>query len=141
MRDTLADLFDYDLWANRRWIEALPDHARGKEILTHIVRAHRNWLSICTSEEEMSEPLPDLAAEFERLNAAWKELIRICDLSAYASYNNRNGEPQFTMIDDIIRHVINHGTYHRGQLRGLMEAEGRTDFPETDLIKWVRGDR
>ncbi len=40
-------------------------------------------------------------------------------------------------VSEITEHVINHGTYHRGHLRGLAEAEG-ISFPDTDLIVYLR---
>jgi uncharacterized damage-inducible protein DinB len=41
-------------------------------------------------------------------------------------------------IGEIAHHVINHGTYHRGHLRGLCDAAEFTEFPDTDLIKFYR---
>jgi uncharacterized damage-inducible protein DinB len=41
-------------------------------------------------------------------------------------------------VSDIAAHVVNHGTYHRGQLRERAEADGLDDFPETDLILFFR---
>ena len=35
-------------------------------------------------------------------------------------------------------HVLNHGTYHRGHLRGLAYAEGWDDFHDTDYSAWLR---
>lgn len=42
------------------------------------------------------------------------------------------------MLSEVAHHVFNHGTYHRGHLRGLADAAGFEDFPETDLIRFYR---
>lgn len=144
MRDTLIDLFDYDLWANLRWFRCIAgqsDSKRLNEIMVHIVGAQRNWLTRCLSVEETVVASGDLEADLKNLHAQWVDLLRICDLNAYASYSSLSGDNYFTMVGEIAQHVINHGTYHRGHLRGLMEARGVTDFPETDLIRWHRGQR
>ena len=36
---------------------------------------------------------------------------------------------------EVLRHVVNHGTYHRGQVAALLKLHG-VDFPETDYISW-----
>lgn len=144
MRDTLIDLFDYDLWANNQWLSAVetwPEPARGREVLGHIASAHRTWLTRCMSVEETVPVTGDLRNDFQALHTQWIDLLRICDLNAYASYTTLTGDNFFTMIGEIAQHVVNHGSYHRGQLRGLVEAWGITEFPETDLIRWHRGQR
>lgn len=141
VRDALQEGFDYDLWANQRWLGAIPElpfGPRAKEILTHSLRAQNIWLERCISEEEVKPLSDNLSEEAVRLCEAWKELIRICDPGAFVSYTNSRGESFFNTIEHIARHVINHGTYHRGQLRGLAEAAGTDGFPETDMILFIR---
>lgn len=141
VRLALQEGFDYDHWANRLWLEVLPRlpfEARAKEILHHILKAQHIWLERCISEEEVRSFSDDLASESVRLNEAWKDLIRICDPEAFVSYTNSRGESFFNTIEQIAKHVINHGAYHRGHLRGLAEAAGTDEFPETDLIRFYR---
>jgi uncharacterized damage-inducible protein DinB len=47
------------------------------------------------------------------------------------------GEPFLQPNHEVVRHVINHGTYHRGQLRMLAELDGIA-WPETDMIFFFR---
>jgi uncharacterized damage-inducible protein DinB len=141
-REEWYELFDYDLWAHMEWvaiIDTLPFAERAKEILAHNLNAQKNWLAKCLSEEDAGELTGDLTADFADMNAKWKDLIRTCDPTAYISYN-RQGEEQmyFHMVEEVARHVINHGTYHRGHLRGLCDAHSITDFPDTDYVKYLR---
>jgi uncharacterized damage-inducible protein DinB len=36
---------------------------------------------------------------------------------------------------EVLCHVVNHGTYHRGQIYALLKLQS-VDFPETDYISW-----
>ncbi len=139
-REALLELQDYDLWANRRWLAVLPqmpNAAHATEIFGHILMAQQNWLIRVMSEEEAGVPSSDLATELERLYAAWRDILVNCDPNAYASYE-RMGQAHFHMVSEIAHHVFNHGSYHRGHLRGLADAAGLVAFPETDMILWFR---
>jgi uncharacterized damage-inducible protein DinB len=72
-----------------------------------------------------------------RLNQVWMDLVARVPAAQIVSYRRTNGEPLQTPFGTIARHVINHGTYHRGELRGLLRAAGDTEFPETDLVAYA----
>jgi uncharacterized damage-inducible protein DinB len=141
MREQLVDGFRYDLWANLRWLptlEKFADPEQAGDIMRHILRAQHIWLTRTISEEEVG-PLPeDLDAGLNQVHEAWVELLRISDPGAFVSYTTLKGESCFSTVEQIARHVVNHGTYHRGQLRGLCQAEGLEGFEETDLMGWYR---
>ncbi|HMO34177.1 MAG TPA: DinB family protein [Lacibacter sp.] len=42
---------------------------------------------------------------------------------------------------DVLVHVCNHSTYHRGQLVHMLRQLGMTDIPQTDYIHWCRSVR
>ena len=139
-REALLELQDYDLWANRRWLAVLPempDPTRASNIFMHILNAQHHWLGRVMSEEEAGVRSDDLAIELERLYTAWRDILVNCDPNAYASYE-REGQAHFHMVSEIAHHVFNHGTYHRGHLRGLADAAGFEDFPETDIVRRLR---
>ena len=137
----MAEGLRYDAWANELWIQTLPlfrDKIRAENILRHTVQAQWIWLNRVLGEEE-TNPVPEnLLEAVVSLNTAWQECLIPADPGAYVVYNKFDGEQCFSSVLEICLHVINHGTYHRGHLRGLAEAEGLTDFPETDLIKFFR---
>jgi uncharacterized damage-inducible protein DinB len=128
-------MFDYDLWANERWMEAAK--ALGQmSVLEHVAAAQARWLIRCTGAE-IAEP-DDLRAGLQALNAGWHVFIEHARLTNLVMYTTSTGESFENPIHDIARQVINHGTYHRGDLRGRAVAAGYTDFPETDYILFVR---
>lgn len=42
-----------------------------------------------------------------------------------------------TPVFEVLTHVFNHATYHRGQLVTMMRQAGVTQIPGTDYIKWI----
>jgi uncharacterized damage-inducible protein DinB len=38
----------------------------------------------------------------------------------------------------VVLHVFNHGTYHRGQLVNMLRQLGVEKIPQTDFIVWTR---
>ena len=54
------------------------------------------------------------------------------------SYANIKGDIFSNSITDIIQHVVNHGTYHRGQLITMMRSSGFKGVGATDYIAYCR---
>jgi uncharacterized damage-inducible protein DinB len=141
LRQDLLERFDYDLWANRQWWNALgrfKDLGRAQTTLEHILSAQRVWLSRLGVEvSQASENLGiDDVAVF--VNRAWKMVLTDGHMEAQITYHNLAGFEFTNSLGQIASHVLNHGTYHRGQLRGQAQAEGLETFPETDLILYYR---
>lgn len=68
----------------------------------------------------------------------WRLFLDDADLDQEVAYVNMAGQHYVNTVEQIALHVINHGTYHRGHLRGLAESEGLDDFNDTDLILYFR---
>ena len=71
---------------------------------------------------------------------AWNNFISNHSDSTFESiisYTNTQGLSFETPLHEIIRHVLHHGTYHRGQLALLIRDLGFTP-PYTDYIAFVR---
>ncbi len=136
----LQDRFEYEQWALEKWV-APARTVDGTDILLHVVGAHEVWLARCQGrpwEEDLEEHLEN---RIVRTCAGWKNYLANADLDEEISYTNREGLPFTNVLRNIVTHVLNHGTYHRGELRGLHRAEGSTDFPETDFIVFCREKR
>ena len=59
------------------------------------------------------------------------------ELENSITYSNTNGQSFQSILKDILTHLINHGSYHRGQIIQLLKEE-RKKLPYTDYIVWVR---
>ena len=139
MKDQLIRDFDYDIWANERWLVALPTlpfAPRAEVVLRHILSCHRYWLGLAWSEDELSPEPDDLRQALREAAVAWQTFLALSDPIAFAAIPMGDGKVEFWMVGDVARHVLTHGTYHRGHLRGLAEAANTLDFPDTDRDEW-----
>lgn len=137
----LSLLFDYDRWATQRWLAVLPglqNLGRAHEILEHMVWAQQVWLGRVGNPIEHGQTNVPLSSVFEGLNREWKRVVEERDLDEVIEYQTTSGSEHRNTLGEIAYHVVNHGTYHRGQLRGLAESEAFPGFPETDLIFFLR---
>lgn len=138
MREHLAEGFEYDAWANALWAPVVPNLGdRGADVYSHLLTCHTIWYSRCLSAEELPALPASTAEALQAMARHWQDLIRMSDPTAFASYETKAGDNYFNMVEDIARHVINHGSYHRGELRALAESAG-VDWPETDFIRFKR---
>ena len=131
--------FDYDLWANGKWLRALGrfrDMGRPQEILEHILTAQRHWLAVCGVQFSQNDVNVAWADIFRDVADAWKEFVEATDLDSVIDVSKPGGSEESLTLMELTWHVLNHGTYHRGHLRGLAEREG-WDPPGTDFLDFV----
>ena len=143
----------YTLWADRLVLETargIPHEALARDAgvsfgsllgtLAHILRSQRRWLARLTGQM-----LPD-AAEFpdlESLTAGWAETAAQLEfllasltedqLPADLTWEDTELGPVTRPLWQPVTHMVNHSTYHRGQVVSLMRQLGHQP-PETDLI-------
>lgn len=53
-------------------------------------------------------------------------------------YKNLKGDPFESTFTDTLFHVVNHGTYHRGQIITMLREAGVEKVVSTDLIHFIR---
>ena len=124
---------DYDLWANRQWLaclDNLPDPARGRDIVFHMADAHICWLTRVGAEAPIAEE-PDLDETLAHYAALWQAALAQHPVDHVFHWTD-NGDAYQLSLADIVFHIVNHGTYHRGHLRGLADAGGVDAFNDTD---------
>ena len=136
LADVLRESFDYDLWANRLWLPLLAPGEQEAElaVFKHILAASTVWVT--RLEGTSLTAMPDVPATEDYLTELHRRWIAAFDRFKYGdvvAYRNTRGDSFTSCFGDIVRHVINHGTYHRGQLRGMCGLKG-LPFPETDYI-------
>ncbi|UPT65543.1 MAG: hypothetical protein M0D57_13455 [Sphingobacteriales bacterium JAD_PAG50586_3] len=59
------------------------------------------------------------------------------DYSAVLEYKNSRGDAWNSTYEDILTHIANHGTYHRGQIASRLKEIG-VQPPTTDYIAYSR---
>lgn len=153
----IRTLLDYDAWATRQMLDAasaLPpqefghDFAASRSSLrqqcSHLVATVDNYRRALQNDEPLKPAEPDLATAQEAIAAHTQVLKR---LNAYlgtlspAALNEvpkgADGRETFAIARcEVLRHVVNHSTYHRGQIAFLLKLHN-ADFPDTDYITWL----
>jgi uncharacterized damage-inducible protein DinB len=57
------------------------------------------------------------------------------NLSRVQEHKTRRGS-YWASVEQTLLHMVNHATYHRGQVACLLKLHG-VDFADTDLIIWL----
>lgn len=157
----LRDLVEYNYWARDRMLRAVaplsPDEwtrrlgssfASVRDTVVHIYSAEWVWYSRWTG---VSPTVPIAADRFDSLEAvtlAWHELEsqirgfveRLPDdeTTREIDYRLMNGTPGRSSFQHMLQHVVNHGSYHRGQVTALLRQLGAKPPASTDLITFFR---
>jgi uncharacterized damage-inducible protein DinB len=145
MHSFLRDLFEYNEWANAacRVVLQIPGAPKKSlELFGHILNAHGIWLDRIQGripDHGPWQPVPvDLFKPTDQTQHQQTfDILRERDPSTLISYQNTKGRSFENTIQDILIHVVNHGTYHRGQIAALLASAG-VNPPVTDFIAYKR---
>lgn len=158
--DEIRDLYAYNRWANRRILNAavtLGDEDLDRDMgssfpsilatLAHIVAADWVWVRRWSGESPPGRPADWELSSLDRVRTKWAEVeaerdiilaaLEDDDLARDVRYSDTAGTPFTSRMVDMLRHVVNHSTYHRGQVVTMLRQLGATP-PATDLIAFHR---
>lgn len=143
-------MFAYNRWANNLFLDCLTNNtvanAKTFLLMSHLLTAEEIWLLRLKGEPAPNErlweeyALPQLQEKAEENTSAWISWLTGLsdpDFFLVVNYRNSRGEAFSTAVADVLNHVINHGTYHRAQMAGLLRLE-EIDPPVSDYIRYVR---
>ena len=156
----LIELFDYQRWANRRILDAaaaLPAEQFTLDLgssfpsvqatLAHMLSAQWIWLERWNGRSPTAPPEGRDVTTPAGLAAAWAEVERDEEaflaalteegLRGVVHYRTLKGDPFSGPLHQLMRHVINHSTYHRGQVVTMLRQLGAS-APSTDLVVYYR---
>lgn len=153
-------LYDYNAWANRRALDAASvltkeqftkplgsSFASVRDTLAHICGAEWVWLERFQGRSPAS--LPDSAQydDVGRLLEKWAEqearLLAFVgkltqeDLNRVMEYKTLKFGVYRNPLWQSMQHLVNHGTYHRGQITTLLRQSGAQPIL-TDLMHFYR---
>jgi uncharacterized damage-inducible protein DinB len=157
--EEIRGLLAFNTWANHKILGAcheltaeeftrdLGNSFRSiRDTLVHIMGAEWLWLQRWLGDSPRAllpfEDYPTLKAVEDRWIALQRAqmafLASVTDerLEQKLSYINLKGEPYEYRVGTMIRHVVNHGSYHRGQVVTLLRQLGRP-APSTDLLRYI----
>jgi uncharacterized damage-inducible protein DinB len=156
----IKKLFAYNAWANNQVFEALskiPEseylrdlksgHASLGGMMVHLIGAEKIWLSRLVGRPETSLIGLQDAPTLKLLKRTWEDVAaRMARLLAKRDDRSLQREVAYTTTDgaefsnssqQILQHVVNHSSYHRGQIAAMMRQVG-AEPANTDLIAFFR---
>lgn len=161
MKEVLTQLAAYTIWANQQIIDTinqLPEEKQKQQVpssftslyttLLHMYDAESIWWQRMKLQERILRPSDDFSGDMKELtsnllhqNKQWYEWIVNAtehQLQHVFHYQNTKREQFKQPIYQMLTHVFNHGTYHRGQLVNMLRQLEVDKIPGTDFIAWSR---
>jgi uncharacterized damage-inducible protein DinB len=157
--EILRTHIDYTAWASARLVEAAGrlssedlTHDFGTAdrsvlgTLVHLFGSDRLWLARLQGGPnpgfvtDADRSLPVLQNDWPALHQRWRNwALHLTDEMALETlaYNDMKGRPWNQPLWQLILHVVNHGTHHRGQVSGFLRSLGHAP-PALDLVLYYR---
>ena len=116
------------------------------DTLVHVYAADRLWLRRLEGKpfagfsSDADRSLSVLQNEWPPLLERWKQWVASLDDARAASsfeYTDLQGRHWSQPVWQLVSHVVNHGTHHRGQVSGFLRTMGHVP-PYLDLLYYYR---
>lgn len=164
MAHSLVQHLAYSLWANERIghllmaqddsvlnLEQKSSFASITKTLFHIWDAETIWLTRLKGDTISDWPSKSFSgSKAEMLNGFIENSTELLNFTKQKGeaflqqkivYKSMKGDPFESSVEEILFHVVNHGTYHRGQIITMLRSAGITQVVNTDMINWFREQR
>jgi uncharacterized damage-inducible protein DinB len=161
MKELLTKFAAYNTWANQKLFEtimALPAEKQIQELpssfssiyktILHMWDAESIWWQrmklherIILPGENFNGSTKDAINGLQQQNQLWHEWVSSATepmLDHVFQYYTNKKELFKQPLCEMVLHVFNHGTYHRGQLVNMLRQLGIEKIPQTDFIVWSR---
>jgi uncharacterized damage-inducible protein DinB len=148
MKEYFLKLYQYNAWSNSRVLNCLQrqkvDDEKILTLMGHIVAAQFLWLHRIQGLPQPNVKLwgtyrlDELIPMAEDVGKQWLQFVESEDnFNRTLSYTNYVGEPYTNNVEMIMIHLVNHSSYHRGQIAMLLRQKGLEPI-NTDFITYDR---
>jgi uncharacterized damage-inducible protein DinB len=157
----IRTLLDYHYWARDRVLDAVAlisdvefTAARGssfssiRDTLAHTYFAEWAWYSRWRGNPPAAFPALDQFANVAQLRAAWTTLQQDLrgfvdamsddELHRIREYRLMSGAIGASPLWQMVQHVVNHASYHRGQITTMLRQAGAQPSKSMDMIAFYR---
>ncbi|HTE34087.1 MAG TPA: DinB family protein [Chryseolinea sp.] len=152
---------NYNVWANDRIagvVQSIDEELFRRQnkssfpsiekTMVHIWGAQHIWLRRMHGESLSVSPIANgtwsKSEVLAGLNGTSLGLVAFVEskspsfLATRYAYRNLKGDPFNDPYEDTLYHVVNHSTYHRGQIITMLREGDINTVPATDLIHYLR---
>jgi uncharacterized damage-inducible protein DinB len=157
----LQTLLDYHYWARDRILDAAAQLTVDqfttdlgnsfpsiRDTLVHLFSADRIWCARWEGQTPQAMLDPAAFPDVESIRTAWADheskvrthLAQLGDNGVTRTIDCRTfaGVPHSQPFWQILQHVVNHGSYHRGQVTTMLRQLGAAPPKSLDLIAFYR---
>ena len=154
--DDLKTLIDFHYWARDRVLDAAelltPEQFTRdmggsfksiRDTLAHLYSAewawYQRWHGTSPTAMLPFDQFPDVAsirrtwAEHESRMRAFLNSLADADINRVIEYRMLDGRPGSSPLWQMVQHIVNHGSYHRGQVTNFLRMLGASTVP-LDLV-------
>ncbi|MDA1478008.1 DinB family protein [Bacillus changyiensis] len=149
--------YEYNTWANHQVfnrLKELPTKVYQQEIqsvfptiahvLAHVYLSDHSWLEVFSGkslkdalkfaeqqiEQTASKQLAEMETMFEQLSNRYTSFLKQAEnVNKPLAIENPSGEFIKYSISELLIHVVNHGTYHRGNITAMLRQIGYASVP------------
>jgi uncharacterized damage-inducible protein DinB len=161
-RQDAVALVDYHCWARDRMLEALdalsPEQyvkdlgssfKSVRDTVVHTFGAEWIWYERWIGHSPTALPDASIFPDVPTLRAAWKmqernlrllvdSLAASNELDRAFKYRLLDGQEMESLFSQMLQHVVNHATFHRGQVTTMLRQLGAPAPKPQDLIRFYR---
>lgn len=147
MNEFFKELFEYSHYCNQKLADIFNDNPgktseKAVKLFSHVLNAHRIWNNRMEAKQKPfgiweQHPVQNMKSIDQANYEESLLLLGKADLNKSIMYSTSKGEPFTSTIRDIFFHIINHSTYHRGQIATEFRQHGLTPLI-TDYIFYKR---
>ncbi|MFP4975979.1 DinB family protein [Paenibacillus sp. CN-4] len=160
-----AEMFEYHIWANRTIlgrIQELPSDVLSQEVntsfptlahaLSHIYAVDKMWYLVLTGTEmpealqtcmqlntDVMHTVDEYVLAFDRLAELYRDWFRSQpDLEQPVRLDNPYAGIRDTRLSEMVLHVANHGSYHRGNVSTMLRQLGYASVMNDYALFWYQ---
>ena len=161
MKILLTQYSAYNLWANQQFIDCIekqPEAVQNEKIVSsfpslcatflHMWDAESIWWQRIKLAEIIERPSDSFSGSFSEVaqglkvqSKQWHDWILGAQEHMFDHefiYYTSKKEKYKQSVCQVLLHIFNHATYHRGQLVTMLRQLEIANIPETDFALWAR---
>lgn len=161
MKKLLQQYAAYNLWANQQLFNtmlALPQQTQQQEVVSSFPSLYKTVFHMLGAEslwwqrlQLVHTPVPPDKTVYDTAEkvctvllqqsstwATWVSGLDDATLQKNIVYKNLAGQQFEQPVHELLLHIFNHSTYHRGQLVMMFRQLGVEKIPQTDFAYWLR---